>query len=75
MGQEHAIPASLEVPHSNMKGMEYPSLTIYASSTNCTAFAPLEDSYTNAGFSQATLTKLGLLLVALPAAGTTLTCL
>jgi hypothetical protein len=63
--------AALQIPwSSNISTIAPGSLSIYArnESGSC-AFQPLVDSYTNAGFEQASLTSLGYLFVGIPSAG------
>ena len=74
-GLQLAKVASLQIPWSSNVNQIQSTLAIYARDENGSCgFKPLVDSYTNAGFAQASLTEFGYLLVAIPSAVNPSTC-
>lgn len=66
--------AALRVPWSNVDGEVNRALTTYAAPTSAGPYEPLSDSYVNAGFTQASLHRLGFLFVGAPASTVSTTC-
>jgi hypothetical protein len=67
MAPGRSLAVGAQLPWGNRDGTVEPALAIYAAPGGSRLFAPLPDSYINAGFNQGTTTTLGAFFVGYPA--------
>jgi hypothetical protein len=72
LGLTLVVPARIRLPWSNLSG-SVPALSIWFSPDGV-CFTPVPDSYTNAGFEQGSVTRLGYFIVATQRTATTAAC-